>query len=81
MEPTAIEHHLPCVLVFKTTVTTQNDIAVLRNTLDEVIGTEGEWNFDLEDCDNILRVAHEAIDEAVVISVLKAHGYGGVALK
>lgn len=43
------------VLVFKTNVTTKNDIIAISQLLDKTLGS-GCWTFDLEDIDNIFRV-------------------------
>ena len=43
------------VSVFKTSLIDQNDIAKVKGMLDLLVG-ENEWNFDLEDIDNILRI-------------------------
>ena len=44
------------VLVFKTSVTTTGQISRIGPLLDNLINESEKWNFDLEDCDNILRV-------------------------
>ena len=43
------------VFVFKTNVTTKNEIIAISQLLDNTLGS-GCWNFDLEDIDNIFRV-------------------------
>ena len=43
------------IYVFKTNVKTKAQINRLRPHLDHILSS-GEWNFDLEDCDKILRV-------------------------
>ena len=43
------------VLVFKTSVGSTHEVEQLRPWIDHVL-PEGRWNFDLEDCDHILRV-------------------------
>jgi hypothetical protein len=50
------------VLVFKTTVDTQGEARKLKPHLDELL-MPVKWNFDLSDCDRILRV--EGPDEYV----------------
>lgn len=45
----------------------------LRHPLDLLVGPSG-WNFDLEDCDRILRVS-EPIDPEAVIQLLHDHGF------
>ncbi|MEN7547338.1 hypothetical protein AAG747_05430 [Rapidithrix thailandica] len=43
------------VFVFKTSVSNSTDVAMLQSELDQLI-KRGQWNFDLEDCDKILRL-------------------------
>jgi len=43
------------VLVFKTSVTTTGQISRISLFLDNLMDKSEKWNFDLEDCDNILR--------------------------
>ena len=54
------------VLVFKTSVTKKKEIKKLRPLLNELIGKNGYWNFDLEDRDNILRVETQALQAETV---------------
>lgn len=62
------------VLVFKTSVKYKYQVKHLSFALDSLI-SEGAWNFDLDDCDNILRVESESISCAEVISLMKQLGY------
>ncbi len=41
--------------VFKTTVNTQTQVSELKPYLDKLF-PYSEWNFDLEDCDNVFRI-------------------------
>jgi len=43
------------IYVFKTTVNTEHEVAQLKPYIDKII-PNSKWNFDLEDCDNILRI-------------------------
>ncbi|SFF54329.1 hypothetical protein SAMN04488541_105226 [Thermoflexibacter ruber] len=43
------------IWVFKTSVQSQKEVKNLTAFLDSMIG-KGNWNFDLEDCDKILRL-------------------------
>jgi hypothetical protein len=53
------------IYVFKTSVFTRNDIELLKTNLEELPQTK--WNFDLDDCDNILRIdALTEISELVI---------------
>jgi len=62
------------IYIFKTSVLTENDIQSLKPYLDKLPQTF--WNFDLEDCDKILRVESlEEVSEEVIISVLQQRGF------
>ncbi|GAB3428624.1 hypothetical protein GCM10027516_35050 [Niabella aquatica] len=62
------------IYIFKTSVFTEIDIQSLQPHLDELQQTQ--WNFDLEDCDKILRVdCLSEISEEVVIKILQNNGF------
>ncbi|MEH6680243.1 MAG: hypothetical protein V7724_06820 [Sediminicola sp.] len=61
------------ISVFKTSVFTENDINLLRSKLEELPQTE--WNFDLEDCDKILRIDAPTEISFTVIDLLKGKGF------
>ena len=44
------------ILVFKTSISNQVHIKRIQPMLNSLIARNGYWNFDLEDCDNILRI-------------------------
>ncbi|WP_306159166.1 hypothetical protein [Flavobacterium sp. DG2-3] len=46
------------IYVFKTSVDTQSKFESASALLNQLL-PESQWNFDLEDCDNILRVDSE----------------------
>ncbi|MDD5362233.1 MAG: hypothetical protein PHN88_08880 [Ignavibacteria bacterium] len=62
------------VFVFKTSVRNQSDISKLRQQLNRVI-KYGKWNFDLEDCDNILRIEGTSVNTNAVIRLLNQSGF------
>ncbi|MFZ6053344.1 hypothetical protein [Halocola ammonii] len=62
------------VLVFKTSVETFEEVRKLHPALQRLVGSE-PWNFDLEDCDRILRVESPYIGSGSVIETLSAHGF------
>lgn len=43
------------ILVFKTNIDTNDKIRAVEPILDNVLG-KSKWNFDIEDCDNIVRI-------------------------
>lgn len=56
------------VFVFKTTVTNIKEILELSDFLNQF--KYSKWNFDLEDCDNILRIESKSnIAEEVIIGL------------
>ncbi len=63
------------VLVFSTSLESEDDIRNVKPALDHLVGTNGRWNFDLEDCDCILRVETPMLPEPVVIAALQNRGY------
>ena len=69
------------VLVFKTSVERKQDIDLLRPLLDRLIGPGDRWNFDLEDCDNILRVESRIVPIGTVALVLAQKGFYCTALE
>jgi hypothetical protein len=63
------------VLVFKTSINHKQEIKVLKPALNRLITNSGHWNFDLEDCDNILRVETHRVTSSAVASLLHLHGF------
>lgn len=53
------------VMVFSTSVESALTVAALSSGLDDLVG-EGHWNFDLDDCDRILRVVAGCRPEKVI---------------
>jgi hypothetical protein len=68
------------ILVFKTSVSNQNDIIRLSLQLNNII-RNGKWNFDLDDCDNILRVESTLNTPHVIINLLNEHAFECVELE
>jgi hypothetical protein len=62
------------VLVFKTSVESQQSVNILKPLLDLVVG-KGKWNFALDDCDKILRIASMNINAQATIRLLQENGY------
>lgn len=63
------------VMVFKTSVSQNGEIEKLKQDLDRLVNSNGRWNFDLEDCDNILRVETQALEPPQIIATLKSEGF------
>jgi hypothetical protein len=62
------------VLVFKTSVETTSEVKLLRPELDVMAG-QGKWNFALDDCDRILRIASTKVSAETAIQLLNNKGY------
>lgn len=62
------------IFVFKTSVTSNNEIKKLKPLLDKYL-ENSKWNFDLEDCDNILRVDSPADNSKLIIAIISGCGF------
>lgn len=62
------------IYIFKTSVQREEDIRQLKPYLDN-IQPWAKWNFDLEDCDKILRVDTPRNDAFSIIRVLHTNGF------
>jgi len=62
------------ILVFKTSVRTAAESAKLKEPLN-ALNKDARWNFDLEDCDNILRVEGAAVHAEEIESLLQREGF------
>ena len=63
------------VLVFKTSVQKKKQVRYLKPALNQLMSLGEQWNFDLEDCDNILRIETHGIQAQEVSSVLIKKGF------
>jgi hypothetical protein len=63
------------VLIFKTDVTSKRK-ATKVSTLLTTFPTIQQWNFDLEDCDKILRIVANGLSPRNVETVLRGVGIG-----
>ena len=62
------------IYVFKTSVESEQDIQKLKSGLDKLL-PQAKWNFDLDDCDNILRIDSHTEQTSAVITLLQYIGY------
>jgi len=62
------------VYVFKTSVKRKKSVRRISSVLDELL-PGAKWNFDLEDCDRILRVESKTDMTAAVIKALNGLGF------
>lgn len=63
------------VLVFKTSVRQNQQVEKLKPAMNALFGKNEKWNFDLEDCDNILRVETHRVSAGAVVGLLNQHGF------
>ena len=68
------------ILVFKTDVSSGTKARKLKPHLDENLA-DARWNFDLSDCDKILRVDSPEDISIHVISLLNRHGFSCAELE
>lgn len=62
------------IYVFKTSVQTENEVHLLKPLLDSALA-EIEWNFDLEDCDRILRADTPLENPERIVEILNQKGF------
>ena len=62
------------ILVFKTNVSSGSKARKLKPFLDQSF-PNAKWNFDLTDCDKVLRVDAPEDITALVIYTLNSHGF------
>lgn len=61
--------------IFRTSVENTADINKLQHLLDSLAGIGGQWNFDLEDCDKILRLESRQTESQQISATIKAEGF------
>ncbi|QEM04645.1 hypothetical protein ACRQ5D_19280 [Mucilaginibacter sp. P25] len=61
------------VLVFATSVRQRRQVSRVQNLLTKIPAI-AQWNFDLEDCDNILRVEAKDLSPRYIESLLQNAG-------
>ena len=62
------------VEIFKTNVTDERHAALILRLLKEQ-WPRYEVNFDLEDCDRILRIENDSIDHLQIVAMMHMQGY------
>ena len=64
------------ILVFKTSVETQEQVIKIEPVLNTLFPEPSAWNFDLDDCDFILRIsACDTVTAETVIAAITQHGF------
>lgn len=61
------------ISIYKTNVDTESKLLTAKLVLDKIF-LDGKWNFDLEDCDKILRVESSRSFSEVLITELSKIG-------
>ena len=62
------------IYIFKTSVKTRNQVKKLKPDINIILPNE-KWNFDLEDCDKILRIDSEENIVLKIIDLLNIHNF------
>ncbi|MBS1526206.1 MAG: hypothetical protein JST19_11185 [Bacteroidetes bacterium] len=62
------------ILVFRTNVSSKRKVSKVRPLLTSVAAIK-QWNFDLEDCDNVLRIETIGLRPAYVETLLQNAGF------
>ncbi len=62
------------IYVFKTSVKLKKEVRGLKPHLNELL-RQAKWNFDLEDCDKILRIDSETEICKTIIKLLQDKGF------
>jgi len=62
------------IYVFKTSINIEKEIEIIKPFLNKLLPL-GSWNFDLEDCDNILRIDTLIEKSEEIIKLLKDNGF------
>jgi len=68
------ENRIKVIYVFKTSVEDEVDVNRLKPSLENFLG-QSCWNFDLEDCDKILRVESLKHSASQIIEILRNSGF------
>jgi len=63
------------IWVFKTSVKNKKQIKKLSALLDDYISPMGDWSFDLEDCDKILRIDLDNLSKPALINMMNKQGF------
>ena len=62
------------IYVFKTSVETQDQLQKLKPHINRILPDE-KWNFDLEDCDKILRIDSDENIVVRIVGLLSIHKF------
>ncbi len=62
------------ILVFATSVQSHEQVKTLTPQINSLAG-RGRWNFALDDCDKILRIASDRVKPQQAVALLKKFGF------
>lgn len=62
------------ILVFKTNITSKKKVSMVAPLLTSLPGI-GQWNFDLDDCDKVLRIEAAGLNPASVELLFLSAGF------
>lgn len=62
------------IYIFKTSVKTKSEVKKLKPHINNILPNE-RWNFDLEDCDRILRIDSEETIVLKIKDLLDIHNF------
>jgi hypothetical protein len=68
------------IYIFKTSVKTKNQVQKLKPHINEILPSK-KWNFDLDDCDKILRMDSEGNIVLKIVDLLNSHKFNCEELK
>jgi hypothetical protein len=68
------------IYVFKTSVKFKKQIQVISKELDKISEIQ-KWNFDLEDCDKILRIEATKLNPTKISYLLNSFGFNCIELE
>ena len=68
------------IYVFKTVVKTKTQVKKLKPLINQIVPSD-KWNFDLEDCDKILRIDCEENIVLKIVDLLNNHKFNCVELQ
>ena len=68
------------ILIFTTSVTAPEQVSRVQPLLTRIPTIE-DWNFDLDDCDNILRVVAQDVSPRYIEALLQEAGFDCVELE
>lgn len=63
------------IRVFKTSVQSKAHVEKIMPLLNQLTAPSGKWNFDLDDCDRILRVEYEKLSVKDLIEKMQLEGF------